>query len=680
MENFKSKNGNLIHLLIATINILCIAVIGLTNLTFGGNYGTNTTFADPSLAPTSVITYLKSPTLITTDGTDLFVYDQHTKIISKIDATTKRTVASTSVQKDIVQLRSLSTTLFALAKNGERSEIFQLQVQDTAINYTKIQTQMPNPTRFDIAKNGSDYYLYLMDGTNAINVETLIANTTETESPQTFASSQYTSEFTSGVSVTNMLVSGSDIFLSYTKTQEMTVTTRTIKLKLSPSGTSGYYYKTETDTTGNTVFYTDETESLSDETQAVRKIKNEIIANSQNSVGSVTLLNNANEIITNATDPNPSLRVKKDIFEAVKSNNAIQYEKIELSSLAFLNDKIYFTDPANQVLFVYGKSDSNPAQYVANVFLANTSPTPSITPATEHKYLEVSTGTASLYTSPFAIVPLFEVSAGTRLVAIADDEPEFAGYYYCLYTKDNTNQYLYLKKDSSVRELPKTTPAYTMGKVIGSNQTPVFRLPSSITDDKNTILENLQTNTEITQIVLQIVKNSKDESFYCVRTPSGNTGYIRYTQMSSANSQIATKKVKCNGRTKRDTTMYLSPSSTLQTTYSDEQIAEFETLDIAKNTRLKLLEEISAGNKFTKAVYQNDDGKQFLGYVKTEDVKADKLTPLQIIGIILVAINIVLLIVIIIFRKSFAKSKTQKVIKDAPKDDPSNKDNNLSQK
>lgn len=670
MENFKSKNGNLIHLLIATINILCIAVIGLTNLTFGDKTGTFITYADPSPTPTSVITYLKSPTLITTDGTDLFVYDQHTKIISKIDATTKRTVATTSVQKDIVQLRSLSSTLFALAKNGERSEIFQLQVQDTTINYTKIQTKMPNPTRFDIAKNGSDYYLYLMDGTNAINVETLIANTTETESQQTFASNQYTSEFTEGVSVTNMLVSGSDIFLSYTKAQEKTVTTRTIKLQFSPSGTSGYY-KTETDTNG-TVFYTDETEILSDETQTVRKIKNEIIANSQDLAGSVTLLNNANEIITNATNSNPSLRVKKDIYEAVKSNNAIQYEKIELSSLTFLNDKIYFTDPANQVLFVYGKSDSNPAQYVAGVFLANTSPTPNITPATEHKYLEVNTGTASLYTSPFAIVPLFEVSAGTRLVAIADDEPEFAGYYYCLYTKDNTNQYLYLKKDSSIRELPKTTPAYTMGKVIGSNQTPVFRLPSSITDEKNTILENLQTNTEVTQIVLQIVKNSKDESFYCVRTPSGNTGYIRYTQMSSANSQIATKKVKCNGRTKRDTTMYLSPSSDAQTTYSDEQIAEFETLDIAKNTRLKLLEEISAGNEFTKAIYQDDDGKQFLGYVKTEDVKADKLTPLQIIGIILVAINIVLLIVIIIFRKSFAKSKTQKVIKDAPKDDSNN--------
>lgn len=648
MENLKNKKGTKNWLKpLALIALFAITIIGfLGSSTTFKSVKSNLTFATTSPESAELVTYLKIPQLIATDGINLFVYDKHTKLIAKIDTTTKKTLATSAEEKEILQIKAIEDAMFVLAKDGDSTKIFQLQVLDSSINYLPISTQMLNPTMFDITRTDYSYTLYLIDSSLVINREILEIGETETTNQQSFVPSQYTTEFGTDVKATNLLVSGTDIYLSYTNESDATKLSATIKLMSSPSGENSYY-KTETTSSGSTIYYY----------YSSGENSSPIIANTETN-GTYTFLTASNTIIQDATNSDESLKKSVNISDSVKSNSTVFFEKVELSSLTFLQDKIYFTDPANQVIFVYGTSSINPAQKTTEVFLANTSPTPEIQGALEHKYIEVNTNcTAELFNTPFAISPLFTLTAGTRLTVIAEDQPEFAGFYYCIYTTETQNHYLYLKKGNNVKVLSKT-PVSTPAKVLGSNHTPVFSLPSSKTDTKNTVLENLANNTDITQVVLQIVKNSQDESFYCVTTPSGNTGYIRYTQLSSANSQIATKKVKCNGRTKRDTILYLSPSIDPNTSYSDEQIAEFETLDITNNTRVKLLEEISASKQFTKAIYQNDSGQIFVGYLKTEDVKTDKLTPLQIIGIILVAINIILLLVIILFRKSFTRKNS----------------------
>lgn len=648
MENLNNKKGTKNWLKpLALIALFAITIIGFlgSSTTFKSDKS-NLTFATTSPESVGLITYLKTPQLIATDGTNLFVYDKHTKLISKIDTTTKKTLATSTEEKEILQIKAIEDAMFVLAKDGDSNKIFQLQVLNSSINFLPINAKMPNPTMFDITKTDYYYTLYLIDSSLVINREVLNVGETATSNQQSFVPSQYTTEFGTNVKATNLLVSGTDIYLSYTDESDAIIRSTTIKLTLSPSGESAYY-KTETTEEGSAIYYYYSSgENFSS-----------IIASTETN-GTYTFLTASNTIILDATNSDESLKKTVNISDSVKSNSTIFFEKVELSSLTFLQDKIYFTDPANQVIFVYGTSSINPAQKTIEVFLANTSPTPEIQGASVHKYIEVDANcTAELFNTPFAIDPLFTLNAGTRLTIIAEDQPEFAGFYYCIYTTENQNHYLYLKKGNNVKVLSKT-PVSTPAKVLGSNNTPLFSLPSSKTDSKNTVIENLTNNTEVTQVVLQIVKNSQDESFYCITTPSGNTGYIRYTQLSLANSQIATKKVKCNGRTKRDTTMYLSPSADSKISYSDEQIAEFETLDITNNTRVKLLEEISASKQFIKAIYQNDGGQIFVGYLKTEDIKTDKLTPLQIVGIVLVAINIVLLLVIIFFRKSFTKKNS----------------------
>lgn len=635
-------------------------------------------------ATQTAITYLKSPQLVATDGETLFVYDFFTGGLTgfSTNSTSPTPTAETTEKKNILSLQFSGTFLYCLASNPEthKNEIYRIKNTNGTLVYAKVQTQMENATLFAVetqtpatteeSSSTSQEVLYLLNDNKILNVETI------EESGQTLSSSGSTYDFNQyarnnttanelivenadNTHITSLYASNGALFLSYYELidENSRASTHTVKLTKNTSN----YYKAVTNTDGSTTYFSSEQEAVNGSNLAPNKAITSVIFTNQ----SLYLLRSNGVLQKNESGSTKQINLKNLINRTYPN----RFTSITLSSMAKIGDALYFTDPNAQVIY---KLTSTEQRDTIQIFMENSMPEPSLETTSAHQFIRV-TKSAELYATPFSIAPQFTVPSGTNLVILAKDDVAFKNYYYCLYTTKTTNYYLYLK-DTTPIEYTQKTPVSTPVKVLGFS-VPVFALPSTIEDNQNQIVERLQDNSILTQSVLQTVKNSHGESFYIVSTPSGNTGYVRYTQINSSKNLIATQKVKCNGRTKRETKMFLTPSPDDLTSYSDEEIAEFETLGIEDNTRIKLLEKISAGSTYTRAVYQNDSGQVFYGYIQTEDVKSDELTPLQIIGLVLVAINILLLILIIIFRKRYTSKTPTTQTPEAKNTEAKNSDN-----
>lgn len=620
-------------------------------------------------ATQTAITYLKSPQLVATDGETLFVYDSFTEGLTgfSTNSTSPIPTAETTEKKNILSLQFSGTFLYCLATNPEthKNEIYRIKNTNGTLVYTKVQTQMENATLFAVetqtsatteeSSSTNQEVLYLLNDNKILNVETIEeSGQTLSSSGSTYDFNQYARNNTTAnelivenadhTHITSLYASNGSLFLSYYELidENSKASTCTVQLTKNASG----YYKAVTNTDGSTTYFSSEQEAVNGSNFAPNKAITSVISTNQ----SLYLLQSNGVLQKNESGSTRLINLKNLITRTFPN----RFTSITLSSMAKIGDALYFTDPNAQVIY---KLTSTGLRDTIQIFMENSTPEPSLETTSAHQFIRV-TKSAELYATPFSITPQFTIPSGTNLVILAKDDVAFKNYYYCLYTTKTTNYYLYLK-DTTPIEYTQKTPVSTPVKVLGSS-VPVFALPSTIEDNQNQIVERLQDNSILTQSVLQTVKNSHGESFYVVSTPSGNTGYVRYTQINSSKNLIATQKVKCNGRTKRETKMFLTPSPDDLTSYSDEEIAEFETLGIEDNTRVKLLEKISAGSTYTRAVYQNDSGQVFYGYIQTEDIKSDELTPLQIIGLVLVAINILLLILIIIFRKRYTSNNTPK--------------------
>lgn len=628
----------------------------------------STTSATSSTSQTA-ITYLKSPELVATNGENLFVYDSFTKGLMEFNCSSSPTLlAESTEQKEILSLQFSGSFLYCLATNPEthKNEIYRITKTNGTLVYTKVQTQMKNATLFAVETktytttenpsiSTSQEVLYLLNNNKTLNVETIEeSGNSLSSSGSTYEFDQYASNNTASdelivsdadnTHITSLHASDGVLFLSYYEfiDENSTASTCTVKLTKNASG----YYIVTTKADGSTEYLSSVNEAVLGSNSTPNKAITSTLFTNQ----TLYLLRGNGVLQKNESGSTNNINLKNLINNAYPN----RFTSITLSSMTQIDDALYFTDPNAQVIF---KLTSTGQTNTIQIFMENSTPAPVVESTSTHQFIRV-TQSAELYTTPFSTIPQLTIPSGTNLVILAKDDVAFKNYYYCLYTTKTTNYYLYLK-DTTPIEFTQKTPVSTPVKVLGSS-VPIFALPSTIEDDKNQIVERLQDNSILTQSVLQTVKNSHGESFYVVSTPSGNTGYVRYTQINSSKNLIATQKVKCNGRTKRETKLFLAPSPDDLTSYSDEEIAEFETLDIENNTRVKLLEKISAGSTYTPAVYQNDSGQVYYGYILTEDIKSDDLTPLQIIGLALVGVNIILLIVIIAFRKRYTSSSNPK--------------------
>lgn len=216
-------------------------------------------------------------------------------------------------------------------------------------------------------------------------------------------------------------------------------------------------------------------------------------------------------------------------------------------------------------------------------------------------------------------------------------------YKYCLLTIADKNLKGYVKTEDLTQ---KTTSTYNFEYCQVQPNTKLYSLPTTvvgsngdkITDTLNaTIIATIPENSTI-KIVDALYKYiSNEKTMVKVEVNGNQIGYIEYDKIikpGSIDFVITNASIKSD-----DTEIYLS---------ADSSSAIIWTLN--KGYRIRINGSRNTETGFTSITFNDEYGNEKTGYVLTDKISSDSWTTMQIIGCVLIAINIGLLILIIRFK------------------------------
>lgn len=241
-----------------------------------------------------------------------------------------------------------------------------------------------------------------------------------------------------------------------------------------------------------------------------------------------------------------------------------------------------------------------------------------------------------LFLEPYSVHPCLTVQGGTHLTVIGT----YKDFYFCMVVGD-TNQYLYLNKNSANFETINTGSANTKFTATRTNK--IYSLPSTKTDEANKILGTIQASEDIMVKNSTIIENSNGELFYLVEHENGH-GFVRTTFFQSTKGTVELT-TPCNAKTKRATTLFENAN------------ASGVILTLEKGTRIALKEEVAPTKDYILVEYQDTNGVVYTGYLLSDDVDPDGLSTLQILGLVLVGTNLILLLTIFLIKRRSKKWK-----------------------
>ncbi len=286
-------------------------------------------------------------------------------------------------------------------------------------------------------------------------------------------------------------------------------------------------------------------------------------------------------------------------------------------------------------------------------------------------YKETNSNTM-LYEEPWGSNPISLDSFGSNIIPknvdviqigtakISKNNEIISDYDYCLYTYENYN-YCGFIKNSSLSEKDEISPSEAGYKTRSSiwPRTTLYSLPTTVThgkigkDNCNLVSKRLmiiEDNSEIEVIDVLKMYYANETQMIKVRVNGSEIGYIDANCIrdpATINEFVIT-----NATIKNDgTIIYLSASL-------DATTLTF-TLDKGKNVRINGARNTKTG--FTSITFNDEYGNEFSGYIETDYIKADAWSTLQIIGCVLIAINIGLLILILLYRKNHLGNRGQKI-------------------
>ena len=354
------------------------------------------------------------------------------------------------------------------------------------------------------------------------------------------------------------------------------------------------------------------------------------------------------------------------------SQNSIKYEtkapcqNAEL--INFNNEFFSYVDIQNQKLHLTSMPSGDTAEI--------DNPDYNITYYEEENFVyKESVTLTELYQDPWGAK--FEILIGSQSDVIKIGQAKIVGlnkeitdYDYCLFTSNNENHCGFIK---SVDLIQKETlsPKEAGFKELGGKcivtvwpNTALYSLPSTITgvlgrpnkDGTYSLVSKRLTTIEDSspiQVIdvlcnyyangiqmLKVIVNDSQVGYIdanCVRNPAEIRDFV-----------ITNATIKKDG-----TTVYLSPSL-------DSTVLAFK-LDAGKNVRINGKRDTKTG--FTSITFNDEYGNEYSGYIETDYIKSDSWSTLQIVGCVLIAINIGLLILILIYKKNHLGNRGQKIEK-----------------
>lgn len=353
------------------------------------------------------------------------------------------------------------------------------------------------------------------------------------------------------------------------------------------------------------------------------------------------LQNNTSNISASVNDSTSHIYATEDNFDA--KNASFNDQKLYLLSsdcYYVLNaDTMTFVDKMTNALCIQSYH-SNKSQYAYYKVLENTN-------------LISTLGTTSTVA----------VDANTYVVEIASstlsDGTVLVGYKYVLFVElyqdehdiwQYQNHYGYILDDSSILKQIETPSTLEIVKV--ENNTPVFEYPSVETDQdqtnhSNRIIHTLSATTTVNVISYlgeykTGINDQPHQVSYALIESNGHIGFIDVSHITSNDQRVI--NTMPNAKITNGTPVY--EEADLNSTIIGE-------LESGKNVRIIGRRD---SNGFVKIAYNNDLGYYYEGYVKAYNVRSNSFTTLQIVGTVLVVLNIILLVVLIATRRKITKS------------------------
>lgn len=274
---------------------------------------------------------------------------------------------------------------------------------------------------------------------------------------------------------------------------------------------------------------------------------------------------------------------------------------------------------------------------------------------------------AQILSSPWSPEPITTVPNGTDVIflgvgQIDGTETKIEDFNYCLYTTGDKNYLGYISVDALIKKqtIPLDEYPLKVFKVIPNSN--LYSLPTTVCGDQITdnlfsaLVSKVRDNSRVE--VLDAICGYKVDGTEMLKVKVNGTevGYIKRTDVIEPNDKI--KFVITNCSIKSDgTNIYIDPDTSSTIIYQ---------LNSGSRVRINGARNTSTG--FTYITFNDEYGNEFSGYIVTDYIVTDSWTTLQIIGLILIAINIGLLVLIIYFRNN-------RIGKDGQKYETSKKDN-----
>lgn len=288
--------------------------------------------------------------------------------------------------------------------------------------------------------------------------------------------------------------------------------------------------------------------------------------------------------------------------------------------------------------------------------------------AEKDKFVFKTTKTATqIYKKPWGTNSIIEISKNIDVVKIGsanlkdDNKTAISDYDYCLFTVNNKN-YCGFIKTSDLEEKSAVTENNYSKRVTIWPDTKLYALPSVVTgiigETEQGNIYSLSPNTavsvsendeiEVIDMICNYSSNGEKIVKICV---NGKTyGYVEAKCIH--NPADVKEFVITNATIKQDGTIVYKDKNTNGETFSFK-------LNSGKNVRINGKRDTKTG--WTSITFNDEYGNEFSGYIQTDNIKADAWSTLQILGCILIAINIGLLILILVYKKKHLGSHGQKI-------------------
>ena len=272
----------------------------------------------------------------------------------------------------------------------------------------------------------------------------------------------------------------------------------------------------------------------------------------------------------------------------------------------------------------------------------------------------------SLYSDPWGAKSKIDILKGKDVIVIGEarvansSQTKIEDYDYCLYTYCEKNYCGFIKNSDLIKknEITPTEAGYKNRLGVWP-KTILYSLPT-------TILKPFETKEScpLTPSKIMVIEDNSTievRKMICGYEANG----VKFVKVIVNENQVGYIDEKCirkpaeivdfvitNATIKKDNTIvYLSASK-------DATKLPF-TLKEGTNVRINGARNTKSG--FTNITFNDEFGVEYSGYIETDYLKADAWSTLQIVGCILIAINIGLLILILVFRNQHLGSQGQKL-------------------